>query len=166
MYFHLFTTGIQPYGNELQPFTKTLDLKSAYASLDDETMLMKTIYTTVRCHSKAGLYVSAASDGVTISDNPPSADYAELTLLPTSKTEYSTGEYHQRDPTTIRMKWSGFTDQFDIMSFVVSTGIEVSTKLTFSEFFNPCFFFNITYDCFLRICRNILVVQRLSYSDH
>jgi len=26
MYFHLFTTGIQPYGNELQPFTKTLDL--------------------------------------------------------------------------------------------------------------------------------------------
>jgi hypothetical protein len=41
------------------------------------------------------------------------------------ETEYSTGEYHQRDPTTIRMKWSGFTDQFDIMSFVVS--IEVST---------------------------------------
>jgi hypothetical protein len=133
MYFYLFTTGIQPYGNELQPFTKTLDLKSAYASFDDETMLMKTIYITVRCHSNAGLYVSAASDGVTISDNPPSADYAELTLLPISKTEYITGEYHQRDPTTIRMKWSGFTDQFDIMSFVVS--IEVSTKLTFFGIF-------------------------------
>jgi hypothetical protein len=31
------------------------------------------------------------------------------------------------------MKWSGFTDQFDIMSFVVS--IEVSTKLTFLGIF-------------------------------
>lgn len=113
-------SGIQPYGNELQAFTKTVNLKSAFTVFDENIIAMKTIYTTVRCHNKAGSYITATSDGLTISEVPPSSDNAVITILPISKTEYGTSDYHQRDPTTIRMKWSGFTDRFDIMSFVVS----------------------------------------------
>ena len=113
-------SGIQPYGNELQAFTKTVNLKSASTVFDENIIAMTTIYTTIRCHNNAGSYTTATSDGLTISEVPPSSDNAVITILPISKTEYGTSDYHQRDPTTIRMKWSGFTDRFDIMSFVVS----------------------------------------------
>jgi hypothetical protein len=113
-------SGIQPYGNELQAFNKTVNLKSASTVFDENIISMKTIYTTVRCHNNVGSYTTATSDGLTISEVPPSSDNAVITILPISKTEYGTSDYHQRDPTKIRMKWSGFTDRFDIMSFVVS----------------------------------------------
>ena len=115
-----FFSGIQPYGNELQAFTKTVNLKSTSTVFDENILAMTTIYTTVRCHNNAGLYTTATSDGLTISEVPPSSDDAVITILPISKTEYDANKYHQRDSTKIRMKWSGFTDRFDIMSFVVS----------------------------------------------
>ncbi|CAC5375361.1 unnamed protein product [Mytilus coruscus] len=112
-------SGLQPYGNELQPFTKTVNLKSASATLDEIVISQKTVYVTVRCHNNAGSYSSSTSDGVTISDIPPSSDHAVVTVIPQSLTEYSPGYFHQQDKTSVRIKWSGFTDQFDIMSFVV-----------------------------------------------
>ncbi|XP_076075248.1 uncharacterized protein LOC143046131 isoform X2 [Mytilus galloprovincialis] len=114
-----WSIGLQPYGNELQPFTKTTDVKSASISFVEYIISQKTVYTTVRCHNKAGLYSTATSDGVTISDIPPSSDHAVITIIPQSLTEYSPGDYYQGDKTSVRIKWSGFADQFGIMSFVV-----------------------------------------------
>ncbi|XP_076075242.1 uncharacterized protein LOC143046127 [Mytilus galloprovincialis] len=114
-----WSIGLQPYGNELQPFTKTVNLKSASATLDESIISQKTVYATVRCHNNAGSYSSSTSDGVTISNIPPSSDHAAITVIPQSLTEYSPGYFHQQDKQSVRIKWSGFTDQFNIMSFVV-----------------------------------------------
>ncbi|CAG2197002.1 unnamed protein product [Mytilus edulis] len=112
--------GLQPYGNELQPFTKTVNLKSASATLDESIISQKTVYATVRCHNNAGSYSSSTSDGVTISDIPPSSDHAAIIVIPQSLTEYSPGYFHQQDKQSVRIKWSGFTDQFNIMSLLYS----------------------------------------------
>jgi hypothetical protein len=85
-------SGIQPYVNELQAFTKTVHFKSASTVFDENIISMKTIYTTVRCHNNAGSYTTATSDGLTISKVPPSSDNAVITILPISKTEYGTSD--------------------------------------------------------------------------
>ncbi|CAC5375030.1 unnamed protein product [Mytilus coruscus] len=101
-----WSIGHQPYGNELQPFTKTTDVKSASISFDEYIISQKTVYTTVRCHNNAGLFSTATSDGVTISDIPPSSDHAVVTIIPQSLNEYSPGGYYQQDKTSVRIKWS------------------------------------------------------------
>lgn len=112
--------GFQPYGNELQSFKKSTELKSATVTVDEDIISQKTVYSTVRCQNNAGLFSTATSDGVTISEIPPSSENAVITIIPQSITEYSSGDNYQQDKTSVRMKWSGFVDQFGIMSFVVS----------------------------------------------
>lgn len=97
-----------------------MELKSATVTVDEDIISQKTVYSTVRCHNNAGLFSTATSDGVTISEIPPSSENAVITIIPQSITEYSSGDNYQQDKTSVRMKWSGFVDQFGIMSFVVS----------------------------------------------
>ncbi|CAG2198380.1 unnamed protein product [Mytilus edulis] len=119
IHFCEWAVGFQPYGNELQSFKKSTELKSATVTVDEDIISQKTVYSTVRCHNNAGLFSTATSDGVTISEIPPSSENAVITIIPQSITEYSSGDNYQQDKTSVRMKWSGFVDQFGIMSFVV-----------------------------------------------
>ncbi|XP_052095905.1 uncharacterized protein LOC127731087 [Mytilus californianus] len=114
-----WAAGLQLFGNEIFEFTKTADVMKATSTMDREKVLHKKIYITIRCRNAAGLYTTACSDGIVISDESPSALNAELEILPQSLTEYQPSNFHQSSKTSVKMKWSGFSDLFGIMSFIV-----------------------------------------------
>ncbi|XP_052095904.1 uncharacterized protein LOC127731085 [Mytilus californianus] len=114
-----WAAGLQVFGNEVFEFTKTADAMKATSTMEREKVLNKKIYITIRCRNTAGLYTTACSDGIVISDQSPSALNAELEILPQSITEYQPSNVHQASETFVKMKWSGFSDPFGIMSFIV-----------------------------------------------
>jgi hypothetical protein len=101
-------------------FTPTTDLTKSASTFEEATVSNQKVYVTIRCHNNAGLHTTSTSDGVIISDVPPSADHAVIEIIPQSLTEYSPSHCYHGDKTNLRMKWSGFSDQFGIMSFFVS----------------------------------------------
>ena len=48
----------------------------------------RIIYTTLNCENKAGLFSTLSSNGVKISDQPPSIQTVEISMLPLSHTEH------------------------------------------------------------------------------
>ncbi|XP_062606252.1 uncharacterized protein LOC134268062, partial [Saccostrea cucullata] len=116
--------GYQPQGIELQTFER-LTSKDTVVSRDIEYNMLvnRTIYSTIRCHNRAGLLASKSSDGVKISIRPPSISHAKITVLPMSITEYQASSHYQSTKSNVRIQWSGFED---------FTGIE-KYKITFSD---------------------------------
>ncbi|VDI15139.1 Hypothetical predicted protein [Mytilus galloprovincialis] len=114
-----WAAGLQQFGNEVFEFTKTADVLKATSTMDRYKVFNKKIYLTIRCRNMAGLYTTACSDGIVISDQSPSARNAELEILPQSLTEYQPSNFHQASKTSVKMKWSEFSDPFGIMSFIV-----------------------------------------------
>ena len=78
-----------------------------------------TIYTTLHCENNAGLMSTKSSNGVKISNKPPSTDYAEFGFVQLSQTEYPAREMFQGVNDNLRLKWSGFTDTIGIERFEV-----------------------------------------------
>ena len=49
---------------------------------DYKVLESKTMYSTIRCHNRAGLFSSKSSDGVKISVTAPSFTNAKLSIIP------------------------------------------------------------------------------------
>ncbi|XP_061176007.1 uncharacterized protein LOC133184958 [Saccostrea echinata] len=114
--------GYQPQGIDLQTFEKLEPRETlAFKDFNYSVLENRTIFSTIRCHNRAGLLASKSSDGVKISIRPPSIAHAEVTVLPMSITEYQAGFHYQSIKNNIRIQWSGFED---------FTGIE-QYKITF-----------------------------------
>lgn len=75
---------------------------------------------TLRCHNNAGLFIKKSSDGVTITDSPPSIQNAFVTFLDQPITEYQSKENVSGNTSSVRLKWMGFEDKSGLDSFFVS----------------------------------------------
>ncbi|XP_052707847.1 uncharacterized protein LOC128183063 isoform X2 [Crassostrea angulata] len=127
--------GYQPQGIDLQTFYR-LGAGEYLASKDFDYSVLesKTIYSTVRCHNRAGLFSSKSSDGVKISVLPPSITNAKVTAIPLSITEYKAGFHYQSNVNNVRIQWFGFEDYTGIEQFKISFHGHRSTfkeKMTF-----------------------------------
>lgn len=96
-----------------------LEESSAYKDFNSSVLEGQTIYSTIRCHNRAGLFSSKSSDGVKISIRPPSVKIAKATVIPLSITEYQTGSHYQSNINNVKIIWSGFDDNTGIKQFKV-----------------------------------------------
>ena len=110
--------GYKPEGNDLLPFTVvTADRASMEFSYN--LLLGYTIYTTLSCENKAGLTSVMSSNGIKISNKRPSNETAQLELISLSATEYNPRDTYQGITNNVRLKWSGFTDDIGIDTYMV-----------------------------------------------
>ena len=122
-----FCKGYQESGSDLQTFEKLATTDNiAFKDFNYDILENKTIYSTIRCHNRAGLFSSKSSDGVKISIYPPAMNNAEITIIPLSITEYQAGNHYQSDIYNVRIQWSGFEDftgieQYKVLRFVLNT---------------------------------------------
>ena len=79
----------------------------------------KTIFSSIRCHNKAGLSSTKSSNGVKISNRPPSTKHATVEFVLLSVTEYPGREHYQSDAHSLRLIWSGFEDFVGIEQYRV-----------------------------------------------
>ncbi|XP_052082956.1 uncharacterized protein LOC127720416 [Mytilus californianus] len=115
-----WAVGFSETGNDVQAFI-TISPELTYVSkVFDHTLLSsRTVYVTLRCHNNAGLHSLRSSDGVTISNSPPSANSAQLEILDLPVTEYPNKPLFQGNVTTMKLKWSGFEDDSGFDSYIV-----------------------------------------------
>ncbi|XP_076085163.1 uncharacterized protein LOC143055975 isoform X1 [Mytilus galloprovincialis] len=112
--------GFSEFGNEVQAFVRiSSELSSASKVFDHSLLSSKTVYVTLRCHNKAGLHSKKSSDGVTISDRPPSIQNAQIQILDQPITEYKSKSNFHGNTSTVRLKWMGFEDKSRLDSFLV-----------------------------------------------
>jgi hypothetical protein len=78
-----------------------------------------TIYTSLSCDNNAGLTSTLSSNGVKISNHPPSIAAANVKIVPLAITEYNPIEEFQGVSNAMRMKWSGFTDSIGVEMYKV-----------------------------------------------
>ena len=90
------------------------------------------MYSTIRCHNRAGLFNSKSSDGVKISVTAPSFTYAKLSIIPLSTTKYHAGNHYQSNINNVRLQWSGFADFTGFNQFKVLLEIWLH-RLNFSK---------------------------------
>lgn len=94
--FFIEFVGYQPQGVELQAFQRIKIFESiAFKEFDYRVLENKTIYSTIRCHNRAGLFSSKSSDGVKISVRHPSIRNAKIAVIPLSITEYQAWSHYQ-----------------------------------------------------------------------
>ncbi|XP_021356985.1 uncharacterized protein LOC110452658 [Mizuhopecten yessoensis] len=112
--------GYQPFGNELQTFTRIADnvftgqiQDVGYANVEG-----MTVYSTIRCQNKAGVQSVSSSDGVRISRLSPAVDNVQFSTIGLTHTEFSAAPHFQADTTQVRLKWSGFRDSVGIEGFI------------------------------------------------
>ncbi|XP_063408922.1 uncharacterized protein LOC134692402 [Mytilus trossulus] len=112
--------GFSELGNEVQAFVRiSSELSSASKVFDHSLLSSKTVYVTLRCHNKAGLHIKKSSNGVTISDSPPSIQNAQVQILDQPITEYKSKSNFHGNTSTVRLKWMGFEDKLGLDSFLV-----------------------------------------------
>lgn len=119
--FLLKFVGYRPQGAELQNFQRLKPEESlAYTDFNSSVLEGQTIYSTIRCHNRAGLFSSKSSDGVKISIRQPSVKNAKATVIPLSITEYQAGSHYQSNINNVEIIWSGFEDHTGIKQFKVN----------------------------------------------
>ncbi|KAK3099944.1 hypothetical protein FSP39_012240 [Pinctada imbricata] len=94
----------------------------------------KTIYTTIRCHNKAGLISSVSTDGVQISNEAPNSTNSVVKPIPLSVTEYPALDYFQSNTNQLKMTWTGFTDNIAIKQYkvdILGSDIQYSETMQF-----------------------------------
>lgn len=96
-----------------------LEESSAYKDFNSSVLEGQTIYSTIRCHNRAGLFSSKSSDGVKISVRHPSIRNAKIAVIPLSITEYQAWSHYQSKIQNVRIQWSGFDDYTGINQFKV-----------------------------------------------
>lgn len=118
--FFIEFVGSQPQGVELQAFQRIKIFESiAFKEFDYRVLENKTIYSTIRCHNRAGLFSSKSSDGVKISVRHPSIRNAKIAVIPLSITEYQAWSHYQSKIQNVKIQWSGFDDYTGINQFQV-----------------------------------------------
>ncbi|XP_076085327.1 uncharacterized protein LOC143056126 [Mytilus galloprovincialis] len=110
--------GYQPGGNDLLPYT-VVTTTTAYKEFPYSLLTGHTIYTTLTCENHAGLSSVMSSDGVKISDQPPSVAAAVVENLPLSMTEYNPRDSYQGVIDNFRLKWTGFDDNIGVERYEV-----------------------------------------------
>ncbi|KAK3589062.1 hypothetical protein CHS0354_008712 [Potamilus streckersoni] len=78
-----------------------------------------TVYNTIRCKNNAGLTTTYSSDGVYITQSVLPAPGVSIEVLGASKTEYPVQDSFFSDPTSVRLRWTGFQEGTGIGSFLV-----------------------------------------------
>lgn len=111
--------GYKPGSTELLNYT-VITTKSGYRDYDYSVLLGHVIYTTLTCENNAGLSSTKSSDGVRISNLPPSTSTAEVEIIPVTSTEYNSREGFQGVTNTMKIKWSGFTDSIGVETYQVN----------------------------------------------
>ncbi|XP_063408929.1 uncharacterized protein LOC134692410 [Mytilus trossulus] len=112
--------GFSEFGNEVQAFVRiSSQLSSASKVFDHSLISSKTVYVTLRCQNKAGLHSKKSSNGVTISDSPPSIQNVQVQILDQPITEYKSQSNFHGNTSTVRLKWMGFEDKSGLDSFLV-----------------------------------------------
>lgn len=111
-------SGYQPEMTDLLTFTEVIGT-TAYKEFDYNILEGHTIYTTISCENNAGLFSILSSNGVRISERPPSIDNAVAEVLSEQATEYNPRSAFQGVKDSLRLKWSGFTDSIGLESCLV-----------------------------------------------
>ncbi|XP_076086914.1 uncharacterized protein LOC143057491 [Mytilus galloprovincialis] len=115
-----WAVGFSEFGNEIQAFVRiSTELSSVSKVFDHSLLASRKVYVTLRCHNKAGLHTKKSSDGVTISDSPPSIQSAQVQILDQPITEYSSKQNFHGNTSIVRLKWMGFEDKSGLDSFHV-----------------------------------------------
>ena len=114
----LIFTGYKPGTTDLLEYT-VITTTSAYMDFPYNVLTGHVIYTTLSCENNAGLTSVLSSNGVKISNQPPSIDAAEVKVIPLSATEYTPRDMFQGLSDTMRLKWSGFTDKIGVETYKV-----------------------------------------------
>lgn len=114
--------GYQPGGNDLLPYT-VVTTATVYKEFPYSVLSGYTIYTTLTCENHAGLSSVMSSDGVKISNQPPSVAAAVVETLPMSITEYYPRDSYQGVTDNIRLKWTGFVDNIGVERYKVDCWI-------------------------------------------
>ena len=108
---------------------KPVTANRGYKEFSYNVLTGRIIYTTLNCENKAGLFSTLSSNGVRISNQPPSVLTAEIMMFPVSHTEFTPDRGFQGVNDSLRMKWTGFTDDIGIERYRV---IEVFVYLALS----------------------------------
>lgn len=111
-------SGYQPEMTDLLTFTEVTGT-TAYKEFDFNVLEGHTIYSTISCENNAGLFSILSSNGVRISERPPTIDNAVAEVLSEQATEYHTRSAFQGVKDSLRLKWSGFTDNIGLESYLV-----------------------------------------------
>ncbi|XP_052082402.1 uncharacterized protein LOC127720030 [Mytilus californianus] len=115
-----WAVGFSEFGNAIQAFVRIpTDLSSVSKVFDHSLLASRNVYVTLRCHNKAGLHTKKSSDGVTISNSPPSIQNAQVQILDQPITEYRSKQNFHGNTSIVRLKWMGFEDKSDLDSFHV-----------------------------------------------
>ncbi|CAC5386461.1 unnamed protein product [Mytilus coruscus] len=122
--------GYQPGGNDLQPYTEVTST-TAYKEFPYSVLTGFTIYTTLTCENKAGLSSVMSSNGVKISNLPPTSTSAVVQTLPLSLTEYNPRDSYQGVADNIRLKWTGFDDDIGVERYKVFYQDDGTSELMF-----------------------------------
>ena len=111
-------TGYAPGKTDLLVYT---DRSASPAAMEFDYSVLEgyTIYTTLSCENNAGLTYSLSTDGVKISNTPPSISTVQMEVLSLSSTEYNPRDWYLGLTDTMRIKWSGFTDSIGVETYKV-----------------------------------------------
>ena len=115
----LIFTGYKPGTTDLLEYT-VITTTSSYMDFSYNVLTGYVIYTTLSCENNAGLTSVLSSNGVKISNQPPSIDAAEVEVVPLSATAYTPRDMFQGLSDTMRLKWSGFTDNIGVETYKVT----------------------------------------------
>ncbi|KAK3589056.1 hypothetical protein CHS0354_008706 [Potamilus streckersoni] len=112
--------GLNKYGTDIQDFTDVdVQKTSSLRDFTDGHLIGLTVYNTIRCKNNAGLTTTHTSDGVYITQSVLPAPGVSIEVLGASKTEYPVQDSFFSDPTSVRLRWTGFQEGTGIGSFLV-----------------------------------------------
>ncbi|XP_062616047.1 uncharacterized protein LOC134277752 [Saccostrea cucullata] len=120
--------GFQPQGIELQSFVHISEsLRTTFTDFPYSKLANRTLFSTIRCHNRAGLTSSRSTNGVKISIRHPSIRHAEINIIPLSNTEYPATNHYQSVTNNIRIQWSGFEDYVGLEQYKITCSSGKST---------------------------------------
>ncbi|XP_052067298.1 uncharacterized protein LOC127706680 [Mytilus californianus] len=128
--FCKWAIGYAPGKTDLLVYT---EISASPASMEFDYNFLEgyTIYTTLSCENNAGLTYSLSTDGVQISNTPPSISTVEMEVLSLSYTEYNPRDWYLGLTDTLRIKWSGFTDSIGVETYKVNYPGQKSESMFF-----------------------------------
>ncbi|XP_076113973.1 uncharacterized protein LOC143082259 [Mytilus galloprovincialis] len=128
--FCKWAIGYAPGKTDLLAYT---DRSASPAAMEFDYSVLEgyTIYTTLSCENNAGLTYSLSTDGVKISNTPPSISTVQMEVLSLSSTEYNPRDWYLGLTDTMRIKWSGFTDSIGVETYKVKYPGQQSESMFF-----------------------------------
>ena len=116
-------SGSQPGFDDVLPgaVTPQSTLSLTHSLPEDTAADGRRLFVTVTCRNPAGRSARAASDGLTLVKDPPSALAAAVHVKVISETQYGAWDGYQSQQGGLRASWEGFQDPFGIHHYEVRT---------------------------------------------